>query len=80
MEHPIEGICCSGPWPVSATCFIASNKSRRALAINVVREASSTKKIGCALSTVGASDFLCRIDHVWEDKAVPRGECLHVVE
>src|SRR3974390_1467773 len=39
-----------------------------------------TKEIGCALSTIGASDFLHRIDHVWEDKAVPRGECLHVVE
>lgn len=39
-----------------------------------------TKKIGRALSIIGTSDFLRRIDHVWEDKAVPRGECLHVVE
>jgi hypothetical protein len=39
-----------------------------------------TKKIGCALSTVGASDLMRSIDHVWEDKAVPRGECLHVIE
>ena len=26
----MEGICCSGPRPVSATCFIASKSSRRA--------------------------------------------------
>jgi hypothetical protein len=41
IEHPIEGICCTGPWPVSATCFIASKRSRRAFGIGVVREASS---------------------------------------
>src|SRR5690349_9133638 len=29
MEQPIDGSCSSGPWPVSATCFIASNRSRR---------------------------------------------------
>jgi hypothetical protein len=29
MEHPIEGICANGPWLVSTTCFIASNRSRR---------------------------------------------------
>ena len=30
IEQPILGICSSGPRPVSATSFIASNKSRRA--------------------------------------------------
>jgi len=41
IEHHIEGICSTGPRPVSATCFIASKRSRRAFGIGVVREASS---------------------------------------
>ena len=41
IEQPIEGICSVGPWPVSATCFMASNRSRRAPGIGVVRDASS---------------------------------------
>jgi hypothetical protein len=41
IEHPIEGICSVGPWPVSATCFIASKRSRLASATGVIREASS---------------------------------------
>jgi hypothetical protein len=41
IEQPIDGICSSGPRPVSATCFIASNMSRRAFATGVIREASS---------------------------------------
>jgi hypothetical protein len=31
----------TGPWPVSATCFIASKRSRRAFATGVMREALS---------------------------------------
>jgi hypothetical protein len=52
IEHPIEGVCSSGPWPVLATCFIASKRSRRAFAISVVREASSRPRYcspSCAL-------------------------------
>ena len=41
IEHPIEGICSAGPWPVSATCFIASKRSRWAFATGVMRDASS---------------------------------------
>src|SRR5262249_12992357 len=41
IEHPIGGIGFAGPWPVSATCFIASKRSRRALGTGVVRDASS---------------------------------------
>ena len=41
IEHPMDGSCSFGPWPVSVTCFIASNKSRRAFATGVMREASS---------------------------------------
>jgi hypothetical protein len=41
IAYPIEGNCSLGPWPVSATCFIASYRSRRALGIGFVRDASS---------------------------------------
>lgn len=30
MEQPMLGICSAGPSPISATCFMASNRSRRA--------------------------------------------------
>jgi hypothetical protein len=52
IEQPIEGICSCGPRPVSATCFIASNRSRRAFATAVMREASSRPRYcnsSCAL-------------------------------
>jgi hypothetical protein len=41
IEQPAEGCCSAGPCPVSAISFIASYRSRRALATGVVREASS---------------------------------------
>src|SRR5438105_4382985 len=40
IEQPIDGNCSFGPCPVSAICFMASNRSRRALAMGVIREAS----------------------------------------
>jgi hypothetical protein len=52
IEQPIDGICSGGPRPVSATCFIASKRSRRAFGIGVVREASSLPRYcnsSCAL-------------------------------
>ena len=52
IEHPIEGVCSPGPWPVSATCFIASKRSRRAFATGVMREPSSLPRYcssSCAL-------------------------------
>ena len=45
IEHPIDGVCSTGPWPVSATCFIASKRSRRAFATGVMREASSHPRL-----------------------------------
>jgi hypothetical protein len=41
IEQPIDGICSTGPRPFSATCFIASKRSRRTFGMGVVREASS---------------------------------------
>jgi hypothetical protein len=52
IEQPIDGICSGGPRPVSATCFIASKRSRRPFGIGVVREASSLPRYyssSCAL-------------------------------
>jgi hypothetical protein len=52
IEQPIEGSCSLGPWPVSATSFIASNRSRRAFGTGVMREASSRPRYcnsSCAL-------------------------------
>jgi len=38
-----------------------------------------TEEVGRALSIIGASDFLRRINHVWKAKAVPHGERLQLI-
>jgi hypothetical protein len=52
IEQPIDGNCSFGPRPVSAICFMASYRSRRAFAMGVIREASSRPRYcssSCAL-------------------------------
>ena len=52
IEQPMDGSCSLGPPPVSATSFIASNRSRRAFGTGVMREASSRPRYcnsSCAL-------------------------------
>jgi hypothetical protein len=51
IEQPIDGNCSFGPYPVSAICFMASNRSRRALAMGVIREASRRPRY-CSSSRV----------------------------
>ena len=80
IEQPIDGICSGGPRPVSATCFIASKRSRRAFGIGVVREASILPRYcnsSCALkpkksgvSAVRARHVLRLVDYVGEGESM----------
>ena len=50
IEQPIDGICSRGPWPVSATCRIASKSSRRAPGCGS-RPLSSSRPRYCSFSS-----------------------------
>src|SRR5262245_47500097 len=85
-------VCSSGPLPVSTTCVIASNSSRRPRGMKLMQLASSrprycssspgveAEEAGHALGAVVARDLLRLVDHVRERQAVLLSEGLHVVE
>jgi redoxin len=52
MEQPMEASCSFGPRPVSAICFMASNKSRR----GIVVEANALRGMGIGTIAIMPND------------------------